>query len=156
MSIYEKFREDAIVAEGHVLHVYRDSLGIPTGGIGHRLVGNELEDYPVNTALTEEQVETWFEQDYRKALMGIAKHFHDWNDYPQLAKLAMLNWCFQLGQNAPEKFPRATKALQERDWATAADEWEFSDPKTMRKSKWMHQTPARCLQEIHRLRELAE
>lgn len=153
---YKEIRADAIAAEGKVMHVYRDSLGIPTGGIGHRLTPAELTIYQVGDSLKEEVVDKWWRDDYRIALMGIAKHLHDFNDYPPLAQLAIWNFAFQLGADAFDNFPRATKALQERRWADAADEWEFADVEMMRKSKWYLETPARCLQEVHRLREVAK
>ena len=97
-----------------------------------------------------------YEADYRSTLKGIAKHFPDFKDYPHLAQLAMLNWLWQIGPHAPAKFPRATEAIRNRDWARAADEWEYANTRTRRHSDWYNQTPHRCRQESQRLRIAAQ
>ena len=154
-SLYADFKADAIHAEGLVHHVYLDSEGYKTAGIGHRLVGDELK-MEVGVRVYDEQIDEWFSKDFSRVLMSMAKHFPEFHTYPRLVELAMCNWIFQLGPDAPEKFPRATEAIRARKWAEAADEWEYADRKMLRKSKWHLQTPSRCEQEADRLRQVAK
>ena len=156
MDRYEEVRKDLIAAEGLVMEVYRDSEGYLTAGIGHRLTGVDLTKYKEGSALTEQTVETWFVQDYRRTVNAAEQHFGKLYEFPNLVQLAIVNWIYQLGPEAPEKFPRATEYLKQRKWSKAADEWEFADPQTHRFSEWRMQTPHRCMQEVGRLRASRE
>lgn len=150
-SFYADFKADIIHAEGLVKHVYLDTEGIKTAGIGHRLVGDETK-MEVGVRVYDEQIDAWFDADFRRAMGGVAKYFHDFQSYPRLVQLAILNWIYQLGPDAPHKFPLATAAIIARDWEAAALQWEYADKRLLRKSKWALQTPARCEQECARLR----
>lgn len=152
MSLYAEFKEDAEHAEGRVAHVYEDTLGYKTAGIGHKLVGTEKE-LAIGTQVTKDQIDIWFKEDYDIVLDSVNTYFPNFEEYPRLAQLAVLNFIFQLGHDAPLKFPRATAAINAQDWAEAANQWEYANVKSRRKSKWYHETQARCLQEVERLRE---
>ena len=156
VSLYSDFKEDVTAVEGKRLLVYWEPISAKLhGGIGHLLTPTDLKRYARGDMLTEEQVEDWYEVDYKHVIVGVAKHFPDFNDYPHLAKLAIMNFLWQLGQDAPEKFHRATDAIHKQDWNRAADEWEFANVRTRRHSRWYQQTPKRCRQEVSRLRHVA-
>ena len=53
--------------EGVRKDVYLDPIGLPTGGVGHLLKGDEIEKFPVGTILSDEQVDEWLRQDVREA-----------------------------------------------------------------------------------------
>ena len=151
------FKDDITHVEGKRYEVYFEKISAKLhAGIGHKLTREDLQIYTRGDAVTEEQIQTWFEQDYTNVLTGVKHHFPDFDTYPHLVQLALMNFLFQLGEDAPNKFPRATQAIHDRDWNLAADEWIYSVPRVHRFSRWYHQTPQRCLQEANRLREAAK
>ena len=156
VSFKSDFKVDITAAEGRVMHVYKDSLGILTGGIGHKLTSHDRETLDWSHTISNETVAQWFDIDFMKMEHGIKKYFPDFDDWPRLAQLAVGNWLWQLGADAPNNFPHATRALQERRWKDAANEWLYSNPRTMHWSKWRKETQHRCEQEAHRLLRVAE
>ena len=169
INLFDEFKKDAEQAEGRIMHVYTDTEGFLTAGIGHKLTLEDRkllkiehlngrvilrEDSPIY--VTDQQVDDWFNKDYQIVLASAKKHFKDFDNFPELAQLAILNWLFQLGKSAPEKFPKATAAIVAHDWKTAADNWIYASTRTKRHSKWFNQTMHRCLQESNRLYQLAE
>jgi lysozyme len=53
--------------EGSVLHVYKDSKGLPTAGVGHLLSAGENQLYPVGSKITQAQSDDWLITDLREA-----------------------------------------------------------------------------------------
>lgn len=53
--------------EGVRKEIYLDPIGLPTGGVGHLLKGEEIQKFPVGTPLSDEQVDEWLRQDVREA-----------------------------------------------------------------------------------------
>lgn len=151
------FYADVTLAEGRSMSVYLEPISQrPHGGIGHLLTAADFaKGYTVGDVLTGEQVMTWFETDYAIALRAALETFPSFETFPRLVQLAILNWLWQLGASAPEKFPRATAALQARDWHTAATEWLYADARTKRWSRWRLETQHRCEQEAERLQHVA-
>ena len=47
---------------------YKDSLGILTGGVGHRLTPAEAKLYPLDTAIPDEVRTRWFQEDMATAV----------------------------------------------------------------------------------------
>ena len=157
VSLFLDFKEDATAAEGRQMTVYWEPISAKLhAGIGHLLTTEDLKVYSRGDTLTDAVVDKWFDIDYRKVMMGVAKYFPDFNEYPHLVKLALMNWIYQLGEDAPKKFPRATEAIHKQDWNTAADEWEYASVRTRRHSKWYRETSVRCRQEAERLRHAAK
>lgn len=153
----EAFYADVTLAEGRVMSVYLEPISKrPHGGIGHLLTPADFEKgYSIGDALTGEQVMLWFETDYAIAFRAALDTFPDFETFPDLVQLAILNWLWQLGASAPEKFPRATAALHAHDWDTAATEWLYADAKSKRWSQWRLETQHRCEQEAERLQHVA-
>ena len=54
-----------------------------------------------------------------RALLRI---FPDLDSYPEPAQLAMLGMAWAMGVGFPARFPRFSRAVRMRDWATAAEE----------------------------------
>ena len=156
-SLREAFYADITLAEGRMMSVYLEPISKrPHGGIGHLLTPADFaKGYSIGDALTGEQVMLWFETDYAIAFRAALQTFPDFETFPELVQLAILNWLWQLGAAAPEKFPRATAALQAQDWGTAATEWLYADAKTKRWSRWRLETQHRCEQEAERLQHVA-
>ena len=155
VSFKSDFKVDITEAEGRVMHVYKDSRGILTGGIGHKLTSIDRVTLDWEHTVPNETVEQWFDIDYMKMEHGVNKYFPDFDEWPRLAQLAVGNWLWQLGADAPKNFPRATHALQEKRWSDAAEEWLYSNPRTKHWSKWRKETQHRCEQEAERLTHVA-
>ena len=156
---YEEVKKDLEHVEGRENRIYKDTNGYLTGGIGHKLLASELKHWKRGSFIPDDQIDKWFRQDYERIIMkGVQRYFPRFSTYPVKAQLAIVNFLFQLGTDAPLKFPKATAAINAEppDWARAADEWEYANVKLGRKSKWFHQTKNRCIQEVHRLRSLAK
>ena len=156
VSLFSEFKKDITHVEGRRMEVYWEPISAKLhGGLGHLLTKPELEEYSRGDPLTDEVVDGWFEIDFRKVLVGVAKYFPQFHEYSLHAQIAICNWLYQLGADAPSHFPRATKAIREKDWNRAADEWLYADPHLLRWSKWRNETPHRCEQEAERLRRVA-
>ena len=153
MSLYSDVKVDLTHAEGISYHVYRLD-GILHAGIGHKLTDNDLERLRVGDAVSHERVQQWFDIDYQRCLKAAEKHLPNFESYPRLAQLAVMNWVYQLGTGCFEEFPHATAYLKERQWKRAADEWLYADPRTKRWSKWRRETQHRCEQEAERLQSI--
>lgn len=52
--------------EGKILHVYRDSKGLPTAGVGHLLLPDEKKAMPVGTKITQQQCDEWLAADLKE------------------------------------------------------------------------------------------
>lgn len=155
IPLFDDFKNDAEHAEGRVTHIYEID-GIRHGGIGHRLVGTELKYWKLGKPVEDDIIDAWFRHDYERSVKGIKRHIENFDGYPRLAQLAILNFAYQLGPDAFSEFHRATDALKEGDWRTAANEWLYADVRTKRWSKWRNETQNRCEQEAERLIECAE
>ncbi len=123
---------------GDVEKVYLDSRGKPTVGVGHLLVGDEINQYKVGDVVPQEQREAWFAEDFTKAseaakeqnqILTEAGHKPIPQDY-----LTSLN--FQLGVNWYKDFNKAWTAFKLGDYKTAKAE--------MKDSAWYSQTRNRA------------
>lgn len=59
--------------EGVRKEIYLDPIGLPTGGVGHLLKGEEVQKFPVGTPLSDEQVDEWLRQDIREAEEAVSE-----------------------------------------------------------------------------------
>ena len=123
---------------GDVEKVYLDSRGKPTVGVGHLLVGDEINQYKVGDVVPQEVREAWFAEDFTKALEAAkeqnqvlidAGHKPIPQDY-----LTSLN--FQLGTSWYKDFKKAWAAFKLGDYKTAKTE--------MKNSAWYSQTKNRA------------
>lgn len=68
MTLEEQLLRD----EGEVLHVYPDSLGIRTGGVGHNLEAHKIP-WPIGTPITKEQSRAWLAHDIEETKRELAE-----------------------------------------------------------------------------------
>lgn len=132
---YVKLENLLKIREGIKLEVYRDSLGKLTGGIGHLLVGVELDAYDEGDAIPQEVCDAWFRTDARGAMdaairqmaqAGItAPDFLPW--------LASVN--FQLGTNWTKEFATTWNMVKAGSFHDAADHLSHT--------AWAQETPVR-------------
>ena len=142
--------------EGRVLHMYLDTEGYVTCGIGHKISGihdlssinwirsgearSALEEYYAlrrlpagrlamfyepycELRISNSQADQILENDIMDFLYYLAGKFPGFRDFPENARLAVLDMAFNLGvEGLVKKFPNCTAAIRRQDWRTAAAE----------------------------------
>ena len=77
-------RKEIEADEGCKYETYRCSEGYPTAGIGHLLTEwDEEYSEPIGTAVSEEQVQKWFEKDVQTAINDCQDIFNDFDSLPE-------------------------------------------------------------------------
>jgi GH24 family phage-related lysozyme (muramidase) len=112
--------------EGCVYKVYFDTLHNPTGGIGHLLTKDECIKFPLNTVLTETQVNNWFDSDVSIAITSLDKmlkeHYNvDLESFPESVQEALTDLCFNMGAQNLSHFFNTIRLLINKEWHTAAE-----------------------------------
>ena len=132
-----KLREQLKIDEGVKYEVYDDHLGYKTFGIGH-LVKTTDEEYgaPVGTPVSEDRVNSVFDEDVETYINESKKVFSNLEDMPQEAQQVIVNMCFNMGAPRLSQFKKFIKAIQDEDWATASVE--------MLDSRWANQVGSRA------------
>ncbi|MDR0665880.1 MAG: glycoside hydrolase family protein [Campylobacteraceae bacterium] len=133
--------------EGFRAEAYQDSLGYLTQGYGTKLPLSQYEASRVKNPKkwTEKEAEELLEYRLRASSRAIA------NKKPFMEKLSsqrqrvIFNMAYQLGVIKLLLFKKFWTALEERDFAKAADE--------MKDSRWYMQTPKRANRLINRMLE---
>lgn len=122
--------------EGRRNDVYPDSLGIPTVGIGHKVVPSD--NLTVGDVIADDRVNQLFAQDGSKALDAARAQAAQAgiSDPEFILHLASVN--LQLGTHWISPFSTTWGKIVAGDYAGAAD--------GLNKSKWARQTPVRVQQ----------
>jgi peptidoglycan hydrolase-like protein with peptidoglycan-binding domain len=104
--------------EGYVDHVYLDSRGFPTAGIGHLLTGSHLH---VGQKVSAEQITAWFKQDVAKAIAGAKQDIGPAYDrLDEARKMVVIDMVFNLGSAGFGGFHATIHAIQTGAYAQAA------------------------------------
>lgn len=134
--------------EGYRTHVYRDSLGIPTIGIGFNLtrpdarkivqsVGAEYDAVLAGIdGLSEEQIKQIFAITIKIAYEDAKKWMPNYDSLPKNIKLAILDLSFNMGYNRLSGFFKTKEYLLKKDYKAAANE--------LMDSKWAKQVGNRA------------
>lgn len=123
--------------EGWVAHVYTDTEGFPTAGMGHLLTREEQEEHSVGDPVAPAILQRWAREDAGKAYRAAttqAKEIGLGSDAAFLTVLTSVN--FQLGLYWRNKFPDTWKAIVDGRWKEAA--------RNVLESRWARQTPSRA------------
>lgn len=132
-----KLRDQLKIDEGVKYEVYDDHLGYKTFGIGHLVVPGDLEyDAPVGTPVSEERVNSVFDEDVETYIDESKKVFGNLEDMPQEVQQVIVNMCFNMGAPRLSQFKKFIKAIHDEDWATASVE--------MLDSRWASQVGIRA------------
>lgn len=132
---FEPMEYEALLAlrEGRRTTVYKDSLGKPTGGIGHLIT--PADNMKVGDHISDAQISAWFQHDSISA-MNAAKAqaaqagITEPTFLPYLASV-----CYQLGNNWTAKWPHTWAMICAGEYEKAADSLEGTP--------WDKQTPQR-------------
>lgn len=104
--------------EGYVDHVYRDSRGFPTAGIGHLLTGSSLK---IGQKVSAEQITAWFKSDVAKAIAGARKDMGSGFDKLNEARqIVVIDMVFNLGTGGFGQFHQTIHAMNTGNFAQAA------------------------------------
>ena len=134
--------------EGVRPHVYPDSLGIPTVGIGFNLqrpdakaIFNKLNlNYDGvlsgKTDLTNDQVKALFTECLQIAYKDVKQYIPGFDSLPRNIKLGLLDMSFNLGYTRLSKFIKTKELIQKGDYKNAAVE--------LKNSKWAGQVGNRA------------
>ena len=137
------WQEHAILREGVRYHVYNDSLGKPTAGIGHLLTKEERKKLKVGDPVTKKQVDNWFRMDSAIATIAAKQQAKEIGVEENWFIAALISVNFQLGTNWTKVFKTTYPAIVRHDYDLAIN--------NLRKSKWYRQTPVRVEDFIHAL-----
>lgn len=124
---------------------YIDSVGEPTGGIGHLLTKEEQEKYPIGTPIPDEVVKKWFDEDIKEAKED-AEILLKGMTVPPEVKAIITNMAFNLGRKRLSKFRELFTALSLGEYGVAAEE--------MKNSKWYKQVGNRSKRLVERMRNI--
>jgi lysozyme len=123
----DKIKEMLVKHEGLVCHVYDDSLGYKTIGVGRCLDKN---------GISEDEAMYLLDNDIKRVIDSLDKHWHVWRSFPELAQMVCVDCTFQMGITGWMAF-RHTRALMEMEcWIEASEE--------ILRSKYATQTPNRA------------
>ena len=134
--------------EGYKNLVYKDSLGIPTIGIGFNLTrpdakniissvgANYLSVLKGEQKLTDEQIREIFKITIQIAYKDAKKWISNFDGLPKNIKLAILDLSFNMGYPRLSKFIKTKEAIIVGDYSKAAEE--------LTKSKWATQVGNRA------------
>lgn len=119
-----------IADEGEVLHVYPDSLGFASLGVGR------LVDPRKGGGITLDESRYMLRNDIARRVAECEQRFDWFQTLDAVRQQVVVCMAFQLGTDGVAKFAKMIAALRVRDYGAAADE--------MTNSAWHKQTPERC------------
>ena len=135
-ELIEKVKEDLVRHEGYITEIYLDSENLPTFGIGHLVTESDMEHtWPVGTAITDERILQVFNDDCKAAYSDACVVFLNLASHPEDVQRVCINMAFNLGRTRLLKFKKMISAVNEGNYAKAAEE--------MTDSKWYRQVKRR-------------
>ena len=148
MMSTNQLREELKIDEGVKYEIYLDHLGYPTFGIGHLVRSTDPESgCEVGTSVTEHRVNEAFDE-YIKTVLEDCERLYPFSffDLPEEVQLIIANMMFNMGYSRLSKFVSMHRAVEVKDWNTAADE--------MVDSRWYRQVPNRAKRLVERMRNV--
>jgi len=144
--------------EGRRNKVYKDSLGIPTIGIGYNLrnatakqdlakVGANLKEVLRGKELSEDQVNELFRMSLDRSLKDAKSYYPEFDKLPDAAKGVLVDMSFNLGLTRLKGFKDLKSALGRGNYNAAAD--------AMIDSAWYKQVKTRGVRLVNIMRGLA-
>lgn len=104
--------------EGYRDHVYRDSRGFPTAGIGHLLTGG---NWQIGQKVSAAQITAWFKADVASAITGAKQSLGGTYDkLDDARKMVVIDMVFNLGSAGFGSFHQTIAAIKSAHYAQAA------------------------------------
>jgi len=138
-----KLLKHIALREGFKDYVYKDSLGFPTGGTGHKLTNAENKLYPVGSPLPKNLTDNWLREDMGWAEQAAIDQSSQVPNSTPAFQDALTSVNFQMGTDWIAKFPTAWRHMQEGDYERAISEIEYTKEGSGVPSLWAKQTPTR-------------
>ena len=164
--------------EGSLNLIYKDSLGKPTGGMGHLMTDSELKDYGVSKyidhptiygprkvavdakgdiiQLDEGVTEDWVKNDSEKAYNAALAQAKELgiDNQKMINALGSVNFQLGAGWRKEGKFPAVWEAMKSGDYGLAAEnvQWKVPADTLQGVSDWYEQTPTRAKDFMEALR----
>ena len=147
VRVFEQLKID----EGVEYEIYLDHLGYPTFGVGHLVLESDEEHgLEVGTKISEQRVKELFEKDLDTAISECIVLYGEstWTmDFPDEVQEILVNMMFNMGRPRLSQFKNFRKALEEGNWAKAAEEG--------RDSRWHKQVYHRAERLMVRMENVA-
>lgn len=138
--------------EGFKLKPYKDSLGLWTIGVGH-LIGDGRSLPPEwNREFTNQEVDALFAKDYEEH-KKLAMKSPGWEKANKTGQAAIIDLTFNMGGGWYKIFKKASAAMAEGDFKTAADQLMYKNPATGETSRWYDQVKGRAVEIVAMLRQ---
>lgn len=132
-NIKQKIYEHLILREGVRNVVYKDSLGKPTGGVGHLILPSD--NLSVGDTISTDTVERWLKEDSETAFQAALKQAKEIGIETDDFIIALTSVNFQLGSGWVRKFKTSYPNLVKGNWKKAIVGFKGS--------LWNKQTPVR-------------
>ncbi|MFG1989905.1 glycoside hydrolase family protein [Actinoplanes sp. NPDC048988] len=138
-------------------HVYNDTKGIPTVGVGFNLnrsdarekiaaVGANYDAVRAGTQnLTQQQITTLFEADYLGAVKTVQRHIRTFATLSSTRQAVLVDMAFNLGPAGFAAFKNLINAVNTGNWEAAA--------RAMTSSLWYQQVKTRGVQDVKLMRQ---
>jgi lysozyme len=133
--VLSHLRTDLIRDEGYRRGVYKDSLGILTGGVGRNLSARGFLDSEINLMLVN---------DIEIVERDLDLNIPWWRELDPVRQRVLMNMCFNMGWLRLSGFTKFLHALMSKDYEEAADE--------MLDSKWAEQVGTRAVRLADQMR----
>lgn len=150
----EKLKKQLIIDEGRKDHIYLDTEGKPTFGVGHLLTKKDVEWQPYHALakggklfVSEERIDKALESDIRIAISSCCDMFDDFSDFDEEIKQIIANMMFNMGYSRLLGFKEFRAAIESKNYKLAAKE--------MKDSKWYKQTKDRAKRLVARMDKFA-
>jgi len=139
--------------EGRRNQTYTDTAGHPTVGVGFNLDANGARDRIAALgldydqvrsgvqSLTDARIDTLFDQSLNQAVHGAREVIPSFDALPDDKQIVIIDMVFNLGVGGFREFVHAIQAINNQDWATAAQQ--------MQQSAWFHQVRARASADVN-------
>ena len=144
-NVFEQLKID----EGIKYESYFCSEGVPTFGVGHKILESDPEcNMPIGTPVSKDRVWEVFKDDLEIAINECEIMFgkYTWHGFPDEVQEICVNMMFNLGRPRYSKFVKHIAALKDYKWAWAGAE--------ARDSKWHSQVGDRAERLCQRLEAL--
>ncbi len=131
--------------EGVRLRVYKDSVGLPTVGVGHLVL--PVDRLSLGDVITQARCEVLFSSDLARTIHACETKLEGWADFPGEIQEVLANMAFNLGIAGLLKFVTTLRHLRNKDYVQAAE--------ALIRSKWYTQVGNRSKRLVARVRALA-
>ena len=143
----DRLKEQLILHEGYRTRVYKDSVDVPTIGVGFNLtrkdapfllksIGSDYDSVVAGTQeLSDDQVQFLLDYTLREAIQSAKALIYNFDDLFDVRKRVIVEMVFNLGLRKFAKFTRTRQAIEDSEFKEAANH--------MRESLWYQQVKSR-------------